>query len=149
MITSKDIFEEMQRTYQEVATGEMSALDGLLYMRGFKEEAEKVLTKVKEFESDFIDDISTEATSNNNSYLGYDITEVKGRELFNFKNIPDYTGANKQLKDIEDTYKQAWKLSQKGQLIVVDGQWVTADGEMKPLPEYSRGKGYIKVTKQK
>lgn len=152
-LNTKELFTQLQEAqeniYNDASLGEINLLDALLYMRCFKEKAELILEKVKEFESDFISEISLEASNYNNSYLGYDITEIKGREMFSFKNIKEHKELTKQIKDTEETYKQAFKMHQKGQITVVDNEWMDANGELKPFPEYSRGKGYLKVTKQK
>lgn len=153
MKKSKELFneirEEQQKITEDASLGEIGVLEALMYMRGFKDEAEKVIETYKRFESDFMDEISNEADANNNVFNGFEIKEVKGRVLFDFKDIPEFKQANEKLKDIQETYKQAFNLAQKGSIEVVDGEWLSSDGELKPLPKYNVGKGYIKITKQK
>ena len=90
---SKQMFlaiqDEMVNSIDRFENGEVSALDTLLYLRGFRDDAEQIVRDVKQFEDDNLEDIEREAVANGGSYNGFEIKKVNGRKTFSFKNIAE------------------------------------------------------------
>ena|SRR5690606_17629310 len=147
------IQDEMVNSIDRFENGEVSALDTLLYLRGFRDNAERIINDVKQFEDDNLEEIEREAVANGGSYNGFEIKKVNGRKTFSFKNIPEISELEKSKKDLETKYKQAFEGYQKGvvQTINENGEvfWIDENGEMKPFPEISYSKSYLTVKKQR
>lgn len=154
---SKEMFltiqDEMVNSIDRFENGEVSALDTLLYLRGFRDDAEQVIKDVKQFEDDNLEEIEREAVANGGSYNGFEIKKVNGRKTFSFKNIAEISELEKSKKYLETKYKQAFEGYQKGivQTITENEQtyWIDENGEMKPFPEISYTKSYLTVKKQR
>ena len=154
---SKQMFlaiqDEMVNSIDRFENGEVSALDTLLYLRGFRDDAEQIVRDVKQFEDDNLEDIEREAVANGGSYNGFEIKKVNGRKTFSFKNIAEISELEKSKKDLETKYKQAFEGVQKGivQTINEDGEvfWIDENGEVKPFPEISYSRAYLTVKKER
>jgi len=157
MSKSKEMFEQVQNelfeTRNQVLEGELSNLDGLIKMRKAKKEAEIILEIVKDFENERIYEIATESEANGGKYHGYEIKQVAGRELFNFKNVPQIVELDCNKKTLEDKFKTAFKGVIKGvvQTTLIDGItfWIDENGEVQPLPEMNIGKSFLTVKEPK
>lgn len=154
---SKQLFEEIQEelfnTRNQVIEGELSNLDGFIKMRKAKEEAEKVLEIVKEFEQERLNEIANEASEHPKGYHGLKVTLTSGRKMFSFKGIPDYEKIEKSKKELEEQYKNAFEGFQKGtvQTVVEDDvrYWIDSDGSMRLFPEFNIGKSFLTVKNAK
>lgn len=154
---SKEMFikiqDEMVNAIDKYENGEVSALDTLLYLRGFRNGAEKVIKDVKQFEDDNLEEIERESNSHGNNYNGFEIKKVNGRKTFSFKNIAEISELEKSKKDLETKYKQAFEGHQKGivQTATENEQtyWIDENGELKPFPSVSYSSSYITIKKQK
>lgn len=159
MSKSSELFlqiqEELSHTAEQVENGELSNLDGLLRMRKAKQEAENVLSIVKTFEDDKINEISNEAEQYGGKYCGYEIKAVNGRKTYNFKGIEPIEEAAKQVSTLQDKFKDAFEGFQKGTVQTTEENgvryWIDSDGELQPFPELNIGKSFltIKEIKQK
>lgn len=147
------IQEELLHIHEQVTEGELSNLDALIKMRKAKTEAEKILEIVKTFEDERLNEISTEAEKYGNVYQGFEIKAINGRQMFNFKSIPQITDLEQKKKEVEDKFKNAFLGFQKGivQTTEIDGirYWIDENGELQLFPEYSIGKSYINVKLKK
>ena len=154
---SKEMFltiqDEMVNSIDRFENGEVSALDTLLYLRGFRDDAEQVIKDVKQFEDDNLEEIEREAVANGGSYNSFEIKKVNGRKTFSFKNIAEISELEKSKKELETKYKQAFEGYQKGivQTTTENEQtyWIDENGEMKPFPEISYSKAYLTVKRQR
>ena len=157
MSANKEMFLEIQSELLEienqVVEGELSNLDGLIKMRKARQEAEKVLEIVKSFEDKRPNEIANEASQYPEGYCGFEVKMVNGKELFNFKNIPQITQLDNDKKALEDKFKTAFKGIVKGvvQTTTVEDvkYWVDEDGELQPIPELNIGKSYLLVKEKK
>lgn len=157
MERTKDLFMELiqdqHQAREDFINGDKNALDTLIYMRGLKKYADEINNNVKKFEDEFSNEITEEARQYNNSYLGFEISSVKGREIYKFDSIPEYNKKKNELKDLESTYKQAFLGFQKGTVqTVVENDvryWIDENGELRLFPELQIGKSYIKFQEQK
>lgn len=147
------INSEIELTKEQVSNGEISYLDGLLYMRGFKKELEHCQESIKNFEEENMQRIAEEATAYGNVFKGFEIKEVQGRKMYDFKKIPDIQIKEKEKKELEEKYKSAFDGFQKGtvQTTNIDGElfWIDENGEIKPFPELKIGKSFLSVKEKK
>lgn len=154
---SKEYFLEIQtelvKTHNECVEGELSNLDALIKMRESKDEAEKVLEIVKNFENDRLNEISEESDAYGGKYCGFEIKSVNGRKTYNFKGISEIQEKENEKKQLEEQYRIAFDGVVKGvvQTTEVDGvkYWIDENSELKPLPELQIGKSYISFKKSK
>lgn len=147
------IYSEIEQTKNKVSEGEMSYLDGLLYLRGFKKDLDNCQESIKFFEDENLMKISEEASMYGNIFKGFEIKEVSGKKLYSFKYIPDIQIKEKEKKELEEKYKSAFDGFQKGtvQTTEVDGvlMWIDEYGEVKPFPELNIGKSYLSIKEKK
>jgi len=143
------IQDELFQIRNKTESGEFSSLDSLLRMRDAKSKSEDIINIVKEFEDDFIDEISSNIDKYGGKYKDLNIKIVNGRENFSFKNIDKINILEKEKKELEDKYKNAFKGFQKGvvQTTRVDDlfYWIDENGELNLFPDISIGKCYIKI----
>lgn len=153
---SKEMFikiqDEMVNAIDKYENGEVSVLDTLLYLRGFRDGAEQIIKDVKQFEDDNLEEIERESNSHGNNYNGFEIKKVNGRKTFSFKNIAEISELEKSKKDLETKYKQAFEGYQKGivQATTENNQtfWIDENGELKPFPSVYYSSSYITIKKQ-
>ena len=125
--------------------GELSNLEALVEMRKHREEFEKGLALIKEFEDMKINEIANEASQYPEGYRGFDIKVVTGRKTFNYKNVPAWVEAEQHKKHIEDQYRLMFEAKAKG----IPHANISEDGEALPLPEVSYGKSYLTMKLKK
>lgn len=155
MQSNSELFIQMQdeliNTARLAEEGEMSKLDAVLYMSGYKKNLEEGLAIIKDFEDKNINEIAHEASQYPEGYKGFEIKEVSGRKKYSFKNVPEIEQAQSDVKKLEDKYKSAFDGVVKGTVQVVEDNetgvkyWVDADGCVNPLPELSIGKSYLLI----
>lgn len=154
---SKNLFEEMCEqlisTREEVFEGELSHLDGLIKMRESKKQLEKGLEIIKDFENEFLDQITTGASEYPKGYKGFIITQTQGRKMFNFKGIPEIEKVEEETKKTKQKYESAFNGFQKGivQTAKVEEKlyWIDENGELLPFPEISFGKSFLTIRETK
>lgn len=143
------IQEGLQNIANLVLEGELLHLDGLIEMRKHKQELEKSLETIKEFESIHLDAIARKAEEIGGKHKGFEISAVNGRKTYSFKGIPDWEKAEAEKKNVEAKFKSAFDAFQKNAIPTetVDGvlHWVDGDGQLNPFPEMSIGKSYLTV----
>ena len=148
-----EIQSELLEIENQVIEGELLNLDGLIKMRKARQEAEKVLEIIKSFEDKRLNEIANEASQYPEGYCGFEVKMVNGKELFNFKNIPQIIQLDNDKKALEDKFKTAFKGIVKGvvQTTTVEDvkYWVDEDGELQPIPELNIGKSYLLVKEKK
>lgn len=157
MSKSSELFlqiqEELSQTANLVENGELSNLDGLIRMRKAKTEAENVLSIVKQFEDEKLNEISNEAEKYGGKYLNFEIKAVNGRQTFNFKGIPQIDDAVNNVSSLQDKFKNAFEGFQKGTVQTTEENgvryWIDTDGELQPFPEMTIGKSYLTVKELK
>lgn len=148
------IQDELINAANQAQEGEKSHLETLLYMRGFKKQAEICLEIIKDYEDNNIQEISNEASKFQNSYGGFEIKEVAGRKSYNFKGVPEIQEKEQEKKELEEKYKSAFDGFQKGTVQTTTDEkgvryWIDENGEMREFPELNIGKSYLKVTQEK
>jgi len=147
------IQDELLSVINQVQEGELSNLDALIIMRQNREQAEKTIEITKEFETERLNQIATDAEANGGKYCGFDIKAVNGKKLWNFKGIPQLQKLESEVKETAAKFVSAFDGFQKGtvQTTEVDGvrMWIDENGEVQPFPELSYGKSYLTVTKSK
>ena len=145
------IQEELNITFQQCEEGELSNLDALIKMREAKEKAEIILSFVKKFEDDRINEISNEAESYKGTYCGFEIKMVNGRQMYSYKHIPQISEIENSKKTIEDKFKNAFIGFHKGtvQTTTIEDvkYWIDENGELNLFPELSIGKSFLTVKK--
>ncbi len=148
-----EIQSELLEIENQVIEGELLNLDGLIKMRKARQEAEKVLEIIKSFEDKRLNEIANEASQYPEGYCGFEVKMVNGKELFNFKNIPQIIQLDNDKKALEDKFKTAFKGIVKGvvQTTTVEDvkYWIDEDGELQPIPELNIGKSYLLVKEKK
>lgn len=153
---TKDYFmmvqEELHHLHQQAIEGEISDLDALIIMRKKKEEAEKVLEIVKDFEKDRIEQISLKASEYGNIYKGFEIKSINGRQLYNYKGIPQIDDINEAKKQLEDKFKNAFIGFQKGTVQTTEENgvryWIDENGELNLFPELNIGESFLQIKKK-
>ena len=147
------IQDDIMNTTAKYDNGDISALDTLLYLRGFKKKAETIIELVKDFENNNIENISSESNNYNGVYKGFEIKKVNGRTSFKFDKIQPIQDLNSKKKEIEDKYKNAFLGYQKGiaQTTDEDGvlKWIDENGELLDFPEITYGSSYITIKETK
>lgn len=162
MGATKEYFEQIQQeltfTHSQVVEGELSNLDGLIKMREAKEKAEEVLSIVKNFEDERLNEITTESDKYGNKYCGFEIKAVNGRKTYSFSMCDEIKALENQKKTAEEKYRLAFEGYQKGviqttRLIENDPDsplgWIDEDGQVLPFPELNIGKSYLTIKKSK
>lgn len=143
------IQEEIASHIKDVDEGEISRLDCLYDFRQAKKSLEASLEAIKHFETKRINELAADAAEYPEGYRGLKITEVKGRELFDFKSIPKWQDAERSKKNIEDMFKSAFKGVVKGVVQTTEENgvkmWIDDQGELQPLPVLSIGKSFLKI----
>lgn len=139
------IQDELFNISHQVEEGELSHIDGLIRMRENKYQLERSLEIIKDFEDRNIDNIPE------GEHQGYVIKRVDGRKMYSYKNIPEISEKENEIKQVQSKYKHAFEGFQKGVTLTetIDGvlHWVDSDGVLKPFPELSYGKSYLNITK--
>jgi len=148
------IQDELINTINQVEEGEFSHLDALISFQQSKEQLEKSLEIIKNFQTDKMNEISDKASEYGGKYQGYEIKSVSGRKLFSFKGIEEYDQIENTKKQIEEKYKSAFDGFQKGTVTAEydEGRaigWYDPEGVLQPFPELTVGKSYITVSKAK
>ena len=134
--------------------GEINYLEALLEMRNHREEFEKGLALIKDFESSKINEIANEASQYPDGYHGYEIKSTNGRKTFTYKGIPEVEEKENELKSVKEKYASAFEGVEKGSTTIdfLDNGnrgWVSPDGEVLPFPELSIGSSFITVKKKR
>lgn len=137
--------DEIMRLSNCAGEGELTNLDALIEMRKHREEFEKGLALIKDFEDKKINEIANEASQYPEGYRGFEIKMVNGRKNFNFKCVPAWVEAEENRKNIEEKYKMMFEAKAKG----LPHANVTEDGEVLPLPEVSYTKSYLTIKEKK
>lgn len=137
--------EEIMNLSHQAEEGELSNLDALIEMRKHREEFEKGLALIKDFEDTKINEIANEASQYPDGYRGFEIKMVNGRKTFNYKGIPAWIEAEENKKKIEEQYRLMFEAKAKG----LPHANVSEDGEELPLPEVNYGKSYLAVKEKR
>lgn len=137
--------DEIMNLSHKAEEGELSNLDVLIEMRKHREEFEKGLALIKDFEETKINEIANEASQYPDGYRGFEIKMVNGRKTFNYKGIPAWIEAEENKKNIEEQYRLMFEAKAKG----LPHANVSEDGEELPLPEVNYGKSYLAVKEKR
>lgn len=137
--------DEIMNLSHRAVEGELSNLDALIEMRKHREEFEKGLALIKDFEDTRINEIANEASQYPDGYRGFEIKMVNGRKTFNYKGVPAWVEAEENKKNIEEKYRLMFEAKSKG----LPHTNISEDGEELPLPEVSYGKSYLTVKAKK
>jgi len=137
--------DEIMSLFNKASEGELTNLDALIEMRKHREEFEKGLALIKDFENRKINEIANEASCYPDGYRGFEVKMVNGRKIFNFEGVPAWVEAEKNIKSIEEQYKMMFEAKAKG----LSYANISADGEELPLPEISYGKSFLTVKAKK
>ena len=146
--------DELMNLSTRAEEGEITNLDALLEMRSHREEFEKSMALIKDFEETKINEIANEAGQYPEGYHGFEIKAVNGRKTFSYKGIAEVESLEEQLKSTKEKYSSAFEGIQKGNTTLdelPDGKkgWVSPDGETLPLPDLTIGKSFITVKKKR
>ena len=137
--------DEIMNLSHQAEEGELSNLDALIEMRKHREEFEKGLALIKDFEETKINEIANEASQYPDGYRGLEIKMVNGRKTFNYKGIPAWIEAEENKKKIEEQYRLMFEAKAKG----LPHANVSEDGEELLLPEVNYGKSYLAVKEKR
>jgi hypothetical protein len=137
--------DEIMNLSNQAGEGELSNLDALIEMRKHREEFEKGLALIKDFEDTKINEIANEASQYPNGYRGFEVKAVNGRKTYSFKNIPEWNVYKENLQNCEERYKMMFEAKLKG----LPHANISEDGEELPLPEISYGKSFLTVKAKK
>lgn len=137
--------DEIINLSNKASEGELTNLDALIEMRKHREEFEKGLALIKDFEETKISEIANEASQYPEGYRGFEIKMVNGRKTFNYKGVPAWVEAEENKKNIEEQYRLMFEAKSKG----LSYANISEDGEELPLPEISYGKSYLIVKSKK
>ena len=137
--------DEIMNLSHKAEEGELSNLGVLIEMRKHREEFEKGLELIKDFEETKINEIANEASQYPDGYRGFEIKMVNGRKTFNYKGIPAWIEAEENKKKIEEQYRLMFEAKAKG----LPHANVSEDGEELPLPEVNYGKSYLAVKEKR
>ena len=137
--------DEIMNLSHQAVEGELSNLDALIEMRKHREEFEKGLALIKDFEDTRINEIANEASQYPDGYRGFEVKMVNGRKTFNYKGVPAWVEAEENKKNIEEQYRLMFEAKAKG----LPHANISEDGEELPLPEVNYGKSYLTVIAKK
>lgn len=134
---SKNIKHQIAEKMMDVESGNEYAIEVFAFLKGIKSFCDDAM---KELEEDaFID-----AEKNKGSvFHGYEVSTKDGSKRFTFNHIPEWNTLKLKMKDLEESSKQAWNMSQK------NANFVTDDGEIVTPAEMKFGKQSIVLTKTK
>lgn len=139
---SKDLYFEMRQ--QEVASlleqtenGDLSALTTYAQIKRLKD----LFTEAEKQISDLALDQASEYSEKTFTEGLFTFEKRNGSRRFSYKNIPEVVTAEKTVKDLKETYKQAFISMEKG-LSSVD-----EDGVLLEVPEVSYTKDVLIVKK--
>lgn len=110
-------------------------------------ELEKAFTTAKR-EIEELATIEAEKHGSNFEYFDYKVTLKNGGKMYDFKGIPEVESLEGELKATKDKYKAALDGIDKGLTILQDGGFVSADGEILPLPKVKYRKSSIAICKK-
>lgn len=153
----KHLFEELQdqaaHMAQQVEDGYETHLDGLIFFHDLERNSAELIELAKRYKDYHELTLIEEIASHNGEYRGFDIRHTNGREVYSFKNIPEFMTLEEKRKEIEDKFKHAYKGIGKSTQLTKDESgktfWVDADGTLQPLPEVKNTKGFITVKEKK
>lgn len=153
---SSEMYIQMQdalmHTVNQANEGELSHLDAMIELRKAKNELEKGLEIIKEYETEKINEIASEADKYPGGYMGYEIKAVNGRKTFSFAACEEVKEIDHLKKQAEEKYKQAFEGFQKGvvqttRLVEDDPDsplgWIDENGQVLPFPEVNIGKSFL------
>lgn len=144
MIRSKDLFLELQQEFvnqcYQVENGEISVLDALIGMRKTRNECEKIIQNIKDFETEKSNEIEMEAAQWNGKYKNAKIEIRNGGLSYDFSKIQEHQWAKENLAEIEEKYKIAYQNKLKGFAMIDE-----ATGEEMQVPEVKPRKSSIIV----
>lgn len=136
--------DELINTCNEVENGNKEILDAIIELRKQKQFHEQILKEINTFESQYFTEIECTAKEHENEFKGVKFEFRAGRKTFDFKGIQEVEIAKQNAKEIEQKYKSAWDMKQKG-MIPIDED----TGEVLPIPKvkYSKSSMIIKLPK--
>ena len=145
--------DELISLSNKAENGDISNLDALIHMRQHREQFEKSLAIIKDFEDSKIQEIANESAQYPEGYRGFEIKMVNGRKTYKYDGIEEISVSEQATKVLKDKYQSAFENFQKGNQITeeVDGvlHWADADGFLHPFPELTFGKSYLTVKQKK
>ena len=110
-------------------------------------ELEKAFTKAKKE----IEELATreaEKYGTNFNYFDYQVTLKNGGKIFDYKGIPEVDELEAKLKQTKTKYRVAFEGIETGNTILNDEGFVSAQGEVLPLPNIKYRKSSITVIKK-
>ncbi len=150
MGATKELFIQMQdelvNTCDAVENGDINVLDAVIELRKQKQFHEEMLKEIKNFETQYSDEIEQEATANQNEYRGATFEFRAGRKTFDFSKIKEVKIAKDNVKELEQKYKQAFEMKQKGMTAIDEstGEIIT---EL-PTVKYAKSSIIVKLPKE-
>lgn len=134
------IQDEMLNAIHKVEQGNLPVLDALIQLEEERKNLETSLAIIKSFKAEQLENIADEAINYKDGFKGFKIEVRSGGRMYNFKNIEEWKTYQKNLKDCEERYKQAFILKEKGLMVASE------DGEEMELPEISYRKSSVIVS---
>lgn len=139
-----DYKEQVEELIKRGENGDDVLIDSFIELRQIKSDLDYLLNLIKDFEYKYLDEISQQANEYPNGYRGFDIKKVNGRVSYSFKNIKEWSDAEKAKKDAEAKYKSLFLTFQK-----TNERPMSEDGVIYDLPEVNYSKSYLKITEKK
>lgn len=144
MGATSELFIQMQdkfiNTCNNVENGNIELLEGVIEMRKQKAFHEQMIKDINAFEYENYNEIESSAKEHQNEFRGVKFEFRGGRKTFDFKGIEEVQIAKDNAKEIEQKYKTAWEMKQKG-FAPVDEE----TGEILKLPNVKFGKSIMVV----
>lgn len=138
-----DMQNELMDRVQQAENGDINHIDALIEFRAYKKYMEESINLLKEYENDHFNEIEQAVKEYPEGYRGYEFEVRNGRQIWDFKHIPEWQTHDNAKKECEQRYKNAFKARQNNLLVA------TEEGEEVILPkmDYAKGSIILKVKK--
>lgn len=136
--------DEFINTCDNVENGNIELLEAVIEMRKQKAFHEQMIKDINEFEAQNYNDIENSAKDYQNEFRGVKFEFRGGRKTFDFKGIEEVQIAKDNAKEIEQKYKTAWEMKQKG-FAPVDEE--TGEVLQIPIVKYGKSSMIVKLPK--
>ena len=136
--------DELVNLSERATNGEIELLNASIQMRLYRNELQKGLDIIKEFENEQLEYIGQQSKEYKDGiYNGFKFEVRNGGTMYNFKSIDKVQGKEQELKDLKNLYKTAYKLKQDGKSMIDEDTGEIID----EFPEISYRKSSLIIKK--
>lgn len=136
--------EKIEKIIEDCNDGNIYYLDAIIELREYRTSLKYQLEMISKFEANNHDYIANAANEHQNEYSGFSFETRKGRNLYDFRHIQEWSDADKLKKFIEAKYKSAFNSYQRN-ITPIDDE----TGEVLPSPKVTYGKPSIVLKEKK